>query len=325
VTARAVRLSNWDERIARARALADSRPAAGEVLAFYAALAGFQKSLVDADELAPAEIRGPSSSPASFLGPIELERALNAIPRFLEWLPTAGPEPLIESMDTVRDFSRDEWADLAGSFSDTVTRGSSLGPTDGVAVTEGVAQGFSPASIDDPLTLFVLEAVLQPFAERLARQRSLRSPLEGRAPLHCPRCGAPPVVAVLREEGHSAKRFLLCALCLTEWQCLSGLRRAGVREAADFHRRTVHPRASRRLRSLPPLCEDDRFVERRPGRALCGRHRQRVAGPLGARAGVHEVEAQRTRFVTLTTPDLAARSATVLCFELVVGGWELII
>lgn len=220
MTARAVRLSNWDERIARARALADSRPAAGEVLAFYAALAGFQKSLVDADELAPAEIRGPSSSPASFLGPIELERALNAIPRFLEWLPTAGPEPLIESMDTVRDFSRDEWADLAGSFSDTATRGSSLGSTDRVAVTEGVRQGFSPASIDDPLTLFVLEAVLQPFAERLARQRSVRSPLEGRAPLHCPRCGAPPVVAVLREEGHSAKRFLLCALCLTEWQCL---------------------------------------------------------------------------------------------------------
>ena len=28
------------------------------------------------------------------------------------------------------------------------------------------------------------------------------------------------VVAVLREEGHGAKRFLLCALCLHEWECL---------------------------------------------------------------------------------------------------------
>ena len=39
-------------------------------------------------------------------------------------------------------------------------------------------------------------------------------------PMRCPRCAGPPVAAVLREEGHGAKRFLLCALCLREWECL---------------------------------------------------------------------------------------------------------
>ena len=38
--------------------------------------------------------------------------------------------------------------------------------------------------------------------------------------MRCPRCAALPVAAVLREEGHGAKRSLLCALCLQEWECL---------------------------------------------------------------------------------------------------------
>jgi len=38
--------------------------------------------------------------------------------------------------------------------------------------------------------------------------------------MRCPRCAALPVAAVLREEGHGAKRSLLCAICLHEWECL---------------------------------------------------------------------------------------------------------
>ena len=202
MNARAAGLSSWDERIARARELASSRPAAGEVLGFYAALAEFQQSLVDDSDISPTVVGRASPSPASFLGPVEIERALDAIPRFLDWLPQAAPEQLVESIDTARDFSRGVWADLAQTFSDTAT------------------QGSTAELADDPLTLFVLESVFQPFAERRARQLTVRTPLDVRAPLHCPRCGAPPVVAVLREEGQSAKRFLLCSLCLTEWQCL---------------------------------------------------------------------------------------------------------
>ena len=34
----------------------------------------------------------------------------------------------------------------------------------------------------------------------------------------CPVCGARPQAAVLRPEGDGGKRFLLCSLCLTEWE-----------------------------------------------------------------------------------------------------------
>ena len=36
----------------------------------------------------------------------------------------------------------------------------------------------------------------------------------------CPVCGRSPVVGVLREEGHGARRALVCGLCLTEWDYL---------------------------------------------------------------------------------------------------------
>jgi FdhE protein len=34
----------------------------------------------------------------------------------------------------------------------------------------------------------------------------------------CPFCGDGPLAAVLRPEGEGAKRYLLCSLCLTEWE-----------------------------------------------------------------------------------------------------------
>jgi formate dehydrogenase accessory protein FdhE len=69
----------------------------------------------------------------------------------------------------------------------------------------------------DPAVLFVIESLLQAFAGRLV---SGDPPAPASTPMRCPRCAAPPVAAVLREEGHGAKRLLLCALCLHEWECL---------------------------------------------------------------------------------------------------------
>jgi FdhE protein len=67
----------------------------------------------------------------------------------------------------------------------------------------------------DPVRDFVVEAVLQPFAECAAapRRGRLRA---GHGP-DCPVCGRPASAGVLREEGHGAKRTLWCGLCLTEW------------------------------------------------------------------------------------------------------------
>jgi formate dehydrogenase maturation protein FdhE len=221
VTARAANQATWDDRVARARALIDVRPAATELLTFYAALAGFQKSLLDNDETPAATgSQGPDHTPARFFATLDIERVLDAVPRFLRWLPRAAPEPLADSIDAIRKYGRKEWHDLVRAFADGLTHvAQGFSP----ASEDRVAQAFSPAAASadsDPLIQFILECVLQPFAEQQARRVSVRPNLDSRAPIRCPRCGAPPVAAVLREEGQSAKRFLLCALCLIEWECL---------------------------------------------------------------------------------------------------------
>ena len=70
-----------------------------------------------------------------------------------------------------------------------------------------------------------------------------------------------------------------------------GLWRAGLRQAARLHRRAVRARAHRRLRSVPPLHQDDRPHEGRPRGAVRRRHRERLARSLGARAGLYADQA----------------------------------
>ncbi|HEY1342855.1 MAG TPA: formate dehydrogenase accessory protein FdhE [Bryobacteraceae bacterium] len=62
-------------------------------------------------------------------------------------------------------------------------------------------------------------AVPPEFLDRVLDQRreKPRAPTPTAANL-CPRCGSKPVAAVLRPEGEGGKRFLLCSLCLAEWE-----------------------------------------------------------------------------------------------------------
>ena len=162
--------STWDARIARARELASIRPAARDLLEFYAALAEYQRAL---------------AASARDAGTFDLDAVIRAIPAFLDWLRSAGRADLADSVDV-----------------------------------DGVASGFSrkaASGVEDPADLFVIESLLQAFAEQLEASDAPASPS---IPMRCPRCSAPPVAAVLREEGHGAKRSLLCALCLHEWECL---------------------------------------------------------------------------------------------------------
>ena len=70
----------------------------------------------------------------------------------------------------------------------------------------------SPAT---PSEIFLSRILLQPQQETLASRSAV-----ARASVQpiCPFCGENPVVAILRPEGDGAKRFLLCSLCLTEWE-----------------------------------------------------------------------------------------------------------
>ena len=85
------------------------------------------------------------------------------------------------------------------------------------ALAGSARRAATEAPSDNPAERFVIESLLQAFAEHLVNGDP---PPPGSIPMRCPRCAALPVAAVLREEGHGARRSLLCALCLHEWECL---------------------------------------------------------------------------------------------------------
>jgi FdhE protein len=184
--ATATHQSTWDARIARARELAAIRPAARDLLTFYAALAEYQRGL----------------AAAAHDGPFDVERAVEAIPGFLAWLDQNGRSDLAGSVET---------ESVASALA--LQGDSPLFP--GERGTVPLKKGTVPLV---PAEQFVVESLLQAFAERLVVPYP--SPGPASTPMRCPRCAALPVAAVLREEGHGAKRSLLCALCLHEWECL---------------------------------------------------------------------------------------------------------
>jgi len=186
--------ARWDERVDRARALAAIRPAAAEALTFYAAVAEYQKALVRGGRPPGAE------PPRQIIDALELDAVLDAIPDFLARLMRLAPAQLAESAVGLRTFERDQWRRLIHSYL--------------------AAEGRDLGEADDALR-FVVEAVLQPFAEQAAlaepaEQRRHVAHTEASGPMRCPFCNALPVVGVLREEGHGARRMLVCSLCLIE-------------------------------------------------------------------------------------------------------------
>lgn len=179
----------WQARIARATKLAAEHPESAEPLRFYADLAAWQASVSES----------PGLQPGSSLVAI--------LPQFIADLIRHAPTPLANGLALLNPSER--W----GNLLDTYWRTGGREPGD-----------------DDELHLFVVEALLQPFAELVAintgplstgptRPTSPTRPTRPTSPT-CPCCTGLPVVAVLREEGHGARRSLLCGLCLTEWSSL---------------------------------------------------------------------------------------------------------
>jgi FdhE protein len=171
------------QRIARARFLADRHPPAAEVLTFYAKLVEYQHALLD---------RLPEIA-------FDREDLARAVPAFLDWLEREGPPALSASAADRRRIARDDWRDRFDQA---------------IAPTRVEADGL------DSCTMFVVDALLQPFEERRAqadRETDLTAKEYARSTGRCPACGDLPVVGVLREEGHGARRSLVCGRCATEW------------------------------------------------------------------------------------------------------------
>ena len=189
----------WDARIARARHLAAVHPAASEILTVYAELAGFQK---DRLETGPLRARSAGAEPPGRF--FEAETVVAAVPALLSFLSQHAPARLADAAARMRDVDPTEWLSLVKRY--------------------WSADAHDVADADEAM-LFVVEVLLQPFAEVEAMARGASNPegtaadVPGSSPraARCPACSGKPVVGVLREEGQSARRSLVCGRCFTEW------------------------------------------------------------------------------------------------------------
>ncbi len=187
-------LARWDQRIERAKELAKDYPAASELLNFYQEIAAFQKSLLAEHDV--ARVNGsPPSENLSFQDSLDLAPLLPNFPSLLALVKRVGPSALVEGAEELARTEQEYWEHLLSTY----------------WRAEGHVVDGAPET-----HLFFARAFLQPYAEALASKRAVELPRFSSSS-SCPVCGGKPQVGVLREEGHGAKRSLVCSLCLTEW------------------------------------------------------------------------------------------------------------
>ena len=178
-----MKASKWDQRIRRADELAAAHPFAAEGLRFYAALAGFQKSLYE----------GLEPGNGALGGDLDRSALLPWFPSFLELIQQIAPQPLAQSATSLIAAGEARCGELLETF-----------------WKEG-------AEALDPAEGLLAWAFLQPYAEHLA-DHTERSEAEGETPSLCPLCSGSPQAGALRPLGDGAKRSLICSLCATEWE-----------------------------------------------------------------------------------------------------------
>jgi FdhE protein len=168
---------SWDRRIARAAELSKTHAAVSELLGFYQGLVLFQKGVYQS---------------VSAVSDHNVTMLVQFFPALIALIKKSGSPSLKEAASHLEHASEQDRKDLLMAF-----------------WQHEVESRQVPAEYE-----FFANALLQPFAEYLAERTN--STTEASPPL-CPFCGSRPQVAVLRQEGDGARRFLLCSLCATEW------------------------------------------------------------------------------------------------------------
>jgi len=179
--------ADWNKRIGRAMDLAGRHPGTVEVLTFYGRVLEFQKALYDGVALQPAPALDRN---APFREQLDVYAAQRQLPALLALVQKTGPAKLAQQAAEMGGGAPEQQRQMLHDF---------LTSPDG----------------DDPFAFFA-RVLFQPIAEHLAAAPA--ADLEGFAGSVCPVCGGKPQVAVLRPEGDGGKRFLVCSLCLTEWE-----------------------------------------------------------------------------------------------------------
>lgn len=184
----------YDARIRRADRLAAQYLFASEFLDFYKHIAAFQKSL-RASIAASGTTKSISTPAAELRAPLDLTVLLPHFRGFLSTLEQHAPPALAKSAHQMSLLSSDSW----------------------IASLEAYWQHAGKCDQQvGAFAQFLARAFLQPYAE-------FRAALLPKPPIVvttkiCPLCGARPFSGVLRVEGDSGKRFLLCSFCSQEWE-----------------------------------------------------------------------------------------------------------
>ena len=184
--------ATWEQRIQRAKELAQIYPFASEVLSFYLEVAAFQQAVCDG--VKSARDGGVPRELLPFGDCLDLSAVLRHVPELLALVARVAPSPLSQAAEELKGEDSSLWEYLLSSYWKSEGH-----------VVEGAPETH----------LFFARALLQPYAEHFAASSNIELPRYG--PPACPICTGKPQVGVLREEGHGAKRSLVCSLCLREW------------------------------------------------------------------------------------------------------------
>ena len=186
--------TEYDARIRRAGRLSAEHTFAAEFLDFYKHIAAFQKTL-RANIAASSSVKSSGAPAAGLRDPLDLTVLLPHFRGFLSTIEQHAPRALGKSAHQMSLLPSDSWvASLEAYWEHAGKYDQELG---------AFAQ-------------FLARAFLQPYAE-------FRAALTPQAPMVmtvrvCPLCGSRPLMGVLRVEGDSGKRFLLCSFCSQEWE-----------------------------------------------------------------------------------------------------------
>jgi formate dehydrogenase accessory protein FdhE len=186
--------TEYDARIRRAERLSTQHSFAAEFLDFYKHVAAFQKTL-RANIAASGGVKSSSALAAGLRDPLDFTVLLPYFRGFLSTIEQHAPPALKKAAHEMALLPSDSWiASLEAYWQHAGKYDQQIG---------AFAQ-------------FLPRAFLQPYAE-------FRAALIPKPPMImtvrvCPLCGSRPLLSVLRVEGDSGKRFLLCSFCTQEWE-----------------------------------------------------------------------------------------------------------
>ena len=186
--------TEYDARIRRAERLSSEHTFAAEFLDFYKHVAAFQKTL-RANIASSSGVKSGSAPAAELRDPLDLTVLLPHFRGFLSLIEQHAPSALGKSAHQMSLLPPDSWvASLEAYWEHAGKYDQQVGA----------------------LAQFLARAFLQPYAESRAAQTP-RAPQVVTVRV-CPLCGSRPLMGVLRVEGDSGKRFLLCSFCSQEWE-----------------------------------------------------------------------------------------------------------